>query len=356
MGIEIDFLPVGESEKNGDAITIRYGVEGDYTIIVVDGGYTDSGNTVVSHIKEHYGSTNVDYVVNTHPDSDHVCGLITVLNELKVGKLYMHLPWEHSSEIRDLFKDGRITDNSLSEHIKDSLNKAYELYELAVEKQIPVEEPFEGTTIGQFTVLSPDKDWYINELIPDFPNMPEQREQNSIQKVMSETYQKVLAWVEEKWDKETLSENYGMTGARNESSVVLYGDFDSTSVMLTGDAGKNALTRASYFAESQKIDLKQCSFIQIPHHGSRRNVSPSVLNKIIGERVAQGSNPSKRAFVSVSKLSEDHPKKVVVNAFIRRGVKVIKTQGKTIHYYQDMPKREGWVTCTPITFSDRVED
>ncbi|MGZ0042354.1 hypothetical protein [Paenibacillus ottowii] len=105
---------------------------------------------------------------------------------------------------------------------------------------------------------------------------------------------------------------------------MLYGDFDGTKVLLTGDAGKDALTRASYFAESQQIDLKQCSFVQVPHHGSRRNVSPSVLNKIIGEKVAEGSTANKSAYVSVAKQSEDHPKKVVVNAFIRRGATVFR--------------------------------
>lgn len=356
MGFEIDFLPVGENTKNGDSITVRYGVEGAYTIMVVDGGHKESGDKVVSHIKEYYGTTYVDYVVNTHPDSDHVSGLITVLNELEVGKLYMHLPWEHSSEIRDLFKDGRITDNSLSERIKNSLNKAYELYELAVEKDIPIEEPFEGTTIGQFTVLSPDKDWYVNELVPEFPNMPEKKEQNFLQKSLSEAYSKILAWIEENWDKETLSENYETTGARNESSVVLYGNFDGTQVLLTGDAGKDALTRASYYAESQLIDLKQCSFIQVPHHGSRRNVSPSVLNKIVGEKVKEGTAATKSAYVSVAKQSEDHPKKVVVNAFIRRGANVYVTKGKIIWFHKRMPKREGWVSLTPMEFSEQVED
>ncbi len=356
MGIEIDFLPVGENTKNGDAIAVRYGVEGEYTIMVVDGGHKDSGDKVVSHVKEYYGTTYIDYVVNTHPDSDHVSGLITVLNELEVGKLYMHLPWEHSAEIKDLFKDGRITDNSLAEKIKNSLNKAHELYELALEKGIPVEEPFEGTTIGQFTVLSPDENWYVNELVPDFPNMPKKKEQNILQKSLSETYAKILAWIDENWDTETLSENYDPTGARNESSVVLYGDFDGTKVMLTGDAGKDALTRASYYAETLKIDLTQCSLIQVPHHGSRRNVSPSVLDKIVGEKVAKGSTASKSAYVSVAKLSEDHPKKVVVNAFIRRGANVFKTKGNTIRYHKNMPKREGWVALTPLEFFDQVED
>ncbi|NUJ41228.1 MBL fold metallo-hydrolase, partial [Pseudoalteromonas sp. 0303] len=133
-----------ENTKNGDAIVIRYGKEGNYKIMVVDGGTKESGKQVVEHIKNYYGTSYVDYVVNTHPDIDHVSGLVTVLEELEVGELWMHLPWEHSSEIRDMFKDGRITDNSLSERIKNSLNKAHQLYEIAIQKEIPIYEPFAG--------------------------------------------------------------------------------------------------------------------------------------------------------------------------------------------------------------------
>lgn len=355
MGIEIEFLPVGENSKNGDAIVVRYGEEGNYKIMVVDGGTKDSGNKIVEHIKSYYETTFVDFVVNTHPDSDHASGLITVLEELEVGELWMHLPWDHSSKIRDLFKDGRITDNSLSEKIKASLNKAYQLYEIACEKDIPIYEPFEGATIGDFQVLSPNEDWYINYLLPDFPNMPERKEQNTLRKALTEVYSKVLEWIEETWDKETLSENYDSTGARNESSVVLYANIDDYKVLLTGDAGKQALHNSADYADTLGLDLSESTFVQMPHHGSRRNVSPSVLDRIIGDKVPEGSSPTTTTFVSVSKETDEHPKKIVVNAFIRRGAKVCETRGSTIRHHKNMPERTGWTAVTPLSFSPEVE-
>ncbi|WHY63272.1 ComEC/Rec2 family competence protein [Cytobacillus firmus] len=355
MGIEIEFIPVGENTKNGDAIVVRYGKEGNYKIMVVDGGTKDSGRKIVEHIKKYYGTNYVDFVVNTHPDSDHASGLITVVEELEIGELWMHLPWEHSSKIRDLFKDGRITDNSLAEKIKTSLNTAYQLYERACEKEIPICEPFEGALIGEFKVLSPLEDWYVNYLLPDFPNLPERREQNVVSKALSEVYSKLLEWIEETWDKETLSENYESTGARNESSVVLYANVDDYKVLLTGDAGKQALHNSADYAESIGVDLKECSFVQMPHHGSRRNVSPSVLDRIIGERVPEGDQPTTTTYVSVSKQTEDHPKKIVVNAFIRRGAKVFETRGSTIRHHKNMPARTNWNSLTPLTFNPDVE-
>ena len=75
VGYEIDFLPVGNGDKSGDAIAIRYGTQGNYKVMVVDGGTKESGQALVEHIKKYYKTDYVDYVVNTHPDQDHASGL-----------------------------------------------------------------------------------------------------------------------------------------------------------------------------------------------------------------------------------------------------------------------------------------
>lgn len=357
MGIEVEFIPVGEKTKNGDAIIVRYEKNGMYKIMVVDGGTKDSGKKIVEHIRNYYGTNYVDFVVNTHPDNDHVSGLITVLEELEVGELWMHLPWEHSAKIRDLFHDGRITDDSLAEHIKLSLNRAHQLYELACQKKVAIFEPFEGTNIGEFKVLSPLKDWYINYLLPDFPNLPKKKEKKGLSKSISETYQRIINAVKESWGTETLTENYGDTGARNESSAVLYANIDEYKILLTGDAGKQGLHNSADYAEDVLgIKLSESKFVQMPHHGSRRNVSPSVLNRILGEIETEDNIPSTTTFVSVSKETEEHPKKVVVNAFIRRGAKVFETRGSTIRHQKNMPERVGWNSITPLEFNEEVEE
>ena len=49
MGYEIDFLPVGDGARSGDAIALRYGnLEGtraEQTVVVIDGGFTDDGRS-----------------------------------------------------------------------------------------------------------------------------------------------------------------------------------------------------------------------------------------------------------------------------------------------------------------------
>lgn len=43
MNCEIEFLPVGDASKAGDAIVVRYGDASAYELMVVDGGSLDSG-------------------------------------------------------------------------------------------------------------------------------------------------------------------------------------------------------------------------------------------------------------------------------------------------------------------------
>lgn len=47
---------------------------------------------------------------------------------------------------------------------------------------------------------------------------------------------------------------------------------------------------------------------------------------------------------------------MVVNAFTRRGVKVYKTNGNTIHHHMNMPDREGWSSLTKLNFEKKVEE
>ena len=360
VGYEIDFLPVGNGERSGDAIALRCRDDtlGDQ-IMVIDGGTQESGQALVNHIRKYYRSSTVHHVVNTHPDADHASGLTVVLGEMEVKTLWMHLPWGHSNEILGFFRDGRITTKSLSNRLIEALTAAHELYDLAIAKKIPIREPFAGETIGPFVVLSPDREWY-KTLLADFRSTPAAKTEYGIRsgvgligklRTVSETIMSVF----EKWDIETLSED-GQTSAENESSVVLFGNLAQEGVLLTGDAGLQALERAAIFSEWMNWDLAGKGFVQTPHHGSRNNVSPSILDRVVGPRVSKSAGPHKTTFVSASAKSETHPRRVVTNAFKRRGCRVHVTRGTTWHHRQNMPSRDGWVTRDGEPFHQYVEE
>src|SRR5690348_10353453 len=105
MNCEIEFLPVGDGSKPGDAIVIRYGDASSYELMVVDGGNLDSGKLLVEHVRKQFGKdTAISHVVLTHSDADHASGLREVLRELPVKNLWLHIPWLLAEEARHLFK------------------------------------------------------------------------------------------------------------------------------------------------------------------------------------------------------------------------------------------------------------
>lgn len=95
-------------------------------------------------------------------------------------------------------------------------------------------------------------------------------------------------------------------------------------------------------------------YFQLPHHGSKRNVGPTILDRILGPKVAVGVETGVAAFISAAKDGEPkHPARRVTNAALRRGAKVIATQGAN-HLYKsaDRAMRIGYGPIAPITFSD----
>ena len=125
--------------------------------------------------------------------------------------------------------------------------------------------------------------------------------------------------------------------------------------MLTGDAGIEALNRAADFLHANGHETKKMNFIQIPHHGSRRNVSTALLNKLIGASVVYEGNVGS-AYVSASKGESDHPRKRVLNAFTRRGYGTHSTEGASIGFRHNFPMKSGWSAVEPHPFYYEVEE
>lgn len=350
MGYEIDFLPVGNG-KNGDAICFRYGNDEQYHVGIVDGGTKESGSNLVEHIKEYYGTDEVDFLVSTHPDQDHISGLTEVLNGLSVKTLYMHLPWEHAEEIFENVNDGRITLKSLKERMKKSYALAFEVYNLAVEKGVAVLEPFEGTKIGEFKVMSPSYSTYIENLT-NSEKTPDAS--FSIMNEVASAVKKVINIIQVKWGEDTLKEDVS-TSYENENSVVTYAELDGRGILLTGDAGIKALRNVINYSQAIGVDLKKCKLQQIPHHGGRHNVSPSTLNDIVGSILDEGEETGMSVIASASGSSETHPRKMVTNGYVMRGAKVVSTSGKIV-CYSHILSREGWSSAENIEFVPQVEE
>ncbi|HIF9419664.1 TPA: ComEC/Rec2 family competence protein [Photobacterium damselae] len=360
MGYEVDFLAVGEETKSGDAIALRFGdLKGsrdEQTVVIIDGGYKKSGEELVAHIKNHYRTDIVDLVVLTHPDSDHASGLHVVLKELTVKKLWMHKPWEHCNGKAVQFEDGRVTDNSISERLKNALETAYTLYKLAESKDITIEEPFTGVVddTRNIEVVGPTYDYY-NELLVKFSGMPEAKVETTNQSFLEKAKEKILEWISDKWNVDLITDEGETTSSQNHSSAIIQLTIEGKRLLFTGDAGRESLQKAAdYIGNIENLD--DLAFIQIPHHGSFRNIGPTVLNQLVGEIKPKAHKPHFSAYCSSAKNgAPKHPSKKVINAFTRRGARVYVTAGTGKRHYKGAPDREGWSTATPEHFHDKVE-
>ncbi len=360
MAYQIDFLPVGDGQKSGDAIALRFGnLTSEQFVMVIDGGTKDAGERLCEHIRTHYGTGYVDLVVSTHPDADHAGGLTVVLEQMEVGRLWMHRPWLHAADIKELFRSGRLSTSGLRESLQRALQNAHDLEQLAQVKRIPIDEPFAGAALpfGNLgvRVLSPTEARY-QSLLPHFRETPVPRHAPGAFQRMVGAATEAVRWLAESMNIETLVDaEVGDTSAENETSVVLVLQIDGHQMLFTGDAGVLALSDALQRAGALGVNLSASQLIQVPHHGSKRNVGPTVLDQLVGRK--NGGVVTKSAYVSAAKEGTEvnHPSRKVVNAFKRRGAEVYATQGKTILHSHNSP-RQGWGPVSPLPFYDRVED
>jgi beta-lactamase superfamily II metal-dependent hydrolase len=353
---EIDYLDV-ESPKSGDAITLRYEQSGTTFIHVVDAGFQDTGAAVVSHIKRYYNNaTYINHVVATHSDGDHAGGLRTVLESFSVGCLWMHRPWIIAEQLLPKFPTYSSADR-LAARLKEVYSNLTALEEIALKRGIPIGAPVQGKKIGAFTVMAPSVERYFQCLL-DSERTPEsvsKAASGSLGEALGGLLAKAKALAKGVWGHEVFSPNE--TSAENEMSVVQFATLCSKRILLTGDAGRGALAEVARFAPQIGVALPGIDRFQVPHHGSRRNVSTETLDQLLGQRLARGTPSTFEALCSAAKMDEDHPRKSVKRAIIHRGGNFFDTkQGTICAHGGNVPTRVGWNPLTPHAYPEEQEE
>lgn len=330
--LEIDFLPVesetGPGSKSGDAICMRF-ASPDYPepiVIVIDGGYGPVGDNLANHIRALYGTEKVDLVVSTHPDADHLNGLVRLVENMDVRELMLHLPWEHRDDVSEY----------------SNIEKIRDLYASAFNKNIPVTEPFAGVTRfnGRFRVLGPTIAYYQELLVDDLGELLHAAE--TAESVLLSSIQEDAALKAEL--TEPLDDSDSVS-ARNNSSVVSIVTESGEYHLFTGDAGITALDHAAdAFEETQSfLSSTHIEFFQVPHHGSRRNLGPSIL-----DRWFPNGGSGSTAFISSALASEKHPGVAVVDELRVRGFELHATEGKHLLHHHEGKPRAAYSSSTPL--------
>lgn len=327
FGIEIDMLSLG----NADSILVSRWEDGVPTRVLIDGGNKGNAADVRSFLRR-MGITYLDHVVCTHPHDDHAGGLTALLADptLRVGCLWSHIPGRHV----DTTALSRVlqtkSESSVIKVLRESLATQCSLLEIAQRRGIPIQEPFQGASIGFFTVCSPDLEFYRDTLccFSDLEKLRLYEERLGAMELRS--------IIDEALEDEPGLIDDPVTSAENESSVVLATFFNGELLLFTADAGVQALGRAS-----EAYKLGACRWMQIPHHGSRRNLNRELIEYFRPQT----------AYVS-AEGSRKHPRRAVVNAFKDLGTDVFSTHyPRPAHlrfHLGSVPVRRGYSPATSL--------
>ena len=94
--ISSHYIDVGQ----GDSIFIELP---NHECMLIDAGEKDAGRIVVSYIRQ-LGYDKIDYLVGTHPHSDHIGGMKEVVNNFDIGTIYMPKVTANTSTYINLLK------------------------------------------------------------------------------------------------------------------------------------------------------------------------------------------------------------------------------------------------------------
>ncbi|NLO22239.1 MAG: MBL fold metallo-hydrolase [Syntrophomonadaceae bacterium] len=92
--LTVSFIDVGQ----GDSILIQTPLG---QSMLIDGGERGQGERLLEYLRKQ-GIDKIDIMVGTHPHSDHIGGLIAVLENFRVEKVYLPKVTHTSSTFRDL--------------------------------------------------------------------------------------------------------------------------------------------------------------------------------------------------------------------------------------------------------------
>ncbi len=340
---EIDFLPIGDGARSGDAIAMRFTRPDSDALahVIIDGGFQDDGQAIVNHVNHYYGVDAIDLVICTHPDGDHIGGLGTVIEKLDVASLAVHdLGARGGSDLKAAKAVG-------------------ELRDLAKAEGTALYEPFSGlNAFGEALLVAGPNETDYQQLVAE--QVAEERAGTRTatpsRSLLAEAASRLSARVVGAFPLEIPFSDAGGTNPRNNSSAIVDLRLGEKRFVFTGDAGVPALDSALAYLEDRGRTDVWPRFVHVPHHGSRHNATSELLNRTLGG--ASGQNKGS-AYISISReAAKDprYPSPRVANAYGRRGYSVCTTAGTSICFSGDGAPDRGWTPITPLPPLDESID
>ena len=226
----VHFLDVGQ----GDCIFINFS-DGKTFMIDTANGKKENNEYIAEFLKA-FGVDKIDYLVITHPDTDHVGGTENLVNSFSIGKVYI----PHILNYENFISFKKIID-------------------LLNEKQTPTEI---STTYKSVVA----HDYELAFLTPyplDFPNVES--------------------------GYKGLNTEFPSDADMNNASPIIYLQYKGVRFLFTGDAGssqekillENQETMTVFFQNMGiQINLENIDFLKVAHHGSSESSTTDFLNKL----------------------------------------------------------------------------
>ena len=301
----------------GDALWVEYGDPDNPNRFLIDGGLVGTADSIRKKILDiadrEGGKCKLELLVLSHIDADHIEGLIKLLGTkdlpLEIGDLWFngwhHLP-DPGADSEDEFLGGK---------------QGEFLAALIRERDLPWNQAFDGDTIY---VTRPDRGPLPSHTLPGGMELvvvsPTYKELLKLSKkwedeletagLLHATHDELMAALEKERrlapDDEFLSEEdidvedlvasrqRKDTSAANGSSIAFVGTFEGKRCLFSGDAYWTVLEEnVARLAREENLDNLPLEAFKIPHHGSRNNISDSLLQKIDCHRFLVSTNGSR---------------------------------------------------------------
>ncbi len=296
----ITALPAAE----GDALWIEYGNASKPSRIIIDGGTLGSETIVREQIAALAANERVfDLLVVTHVDSDHIAGVVKLLNDKKLGTTFRDVwfnAWRHiDPERTDVLGpvEGELLSALLTDR-HDPWNRAFNGNAVVT----PAAGPLPVVTLDggmKLTLLSPNRE-VLTKLAPEWKKTVEEAglDPGNVDAAREELAKRhkyappsdVLGdtvAVAELAD----SDFHTDTTKPNATSIAFVAEFEGRSCLFTGDAQMPVLVPAvRRLCAERGVQRLQIDVLKLPHHGSKANISVELLDLLdCGGYVASSS-------------------------------------------------------------------
>lgn len=313
--IGVEMINVGK----GDAILVELRDHQNQGItFIVDGGCAEQAQNIIGFLQA-FHSNNRKVVVSTHPDNDHIGGLEEIIRAVGISDLILNDPRDYDPQSTI---QGRMR-TELDSDQRDRLSSAFERIDgvknaaagwnarhhglFASANSILTWGPWNVYVIGPTTAHF-NEVWYTHGRLADLYTSDDENIVSNLVRT----------------GKSIIDDGVDTSGLNNQSIMLLI-EGPGQKVLLTGDAGMRSIRDASAIRNIQSLTL-----LDVPHHGSRRNVD-SVIIEHLKPSVAFISSPG----------NDKHPRRAVVRKLQKTGTRVYstcKTGTTSIYHHQNIPR------------------